>query len=202
MSLINEALKRAKQTQKENPPPPSALQFKAADPSQQRDSGPPIVLIVAVIVVVVVVGAFVMIGLQKRGAASIVNAKQPNDAHLQTAGPSVVTPVAKPVSAPEPVPATSQSQATQSAVPNTAAETAAADSLTNAATADVDPTPAKPAPPKLQGIFYRPQRPSAVISGKNVFVGSRVGEFQVLAITQESVTISSATQTNVLSLAE
>jgi uncharacterized membrane protein YgcG len=76
MSLINEALKRAKQTQKENPPPPSALQFKAADPSQQRDSGPPIVLIVAVIVVVVVVGAFVMIGLQKRGAASIVNAKQ------------------------------------------------------------------------------------------------------------------------------
>jgi hypothetical protein len=54
----------------------------------------------------------------------------------------------------------------------------------------------------LQGIFYRPARPSAVINAKNVFIGSRVGEFQVLAITRESVTIGSATQTNVLSLAE
>ncbi len=211
MSLINEALKRAKQAQKENPAPPSALQFKAADPSQRRSSGPPVLMIVAVVVVLALVGAFVMIALQKRGASPVVNARQPNEIRLQTAAPSVVTPVANPASAHEPVLATSQSQATQSAVPNTAAEprvsatppvSASADSVTNIATADVDPTPAKPALPKLQGIFYRPQRPSAVISGKNVFVGSRVGEFQVLAITQESVTISSATQTNVLSLAE
>jgi hypothetical protein len=41
-----------------------------------------------------------------------------------------------------------------------------------------------------------------VINGKNVYIGSRVAEFQVLAITQENVTIGSATQTNVLSLAD
>ena len=74
--------------------------------------------------------------------------------------------------------------------------------MTNVTVAIADPTPPKPAMPKLQGIFYRPARPSAVISGKNVFIGSRVGEFEVLAITQENVTIGSATQTNVLSLAE
>lgn len=210
MSLINEALKRAKQAQKDNPAPPLALQFKAADPSQQRNPGPPILLIVAVVVVLALVGAFVTITLQKRGAGPIVNAKQPNEILLQTVAPSAV--------APEPVLVTGQSQAAPSAVPaqpvstaNTATGSGVSaglpspapnDSLTNIATADVDSTPGKPALPKLQGIFYRPERPSAVISGKNVFVGSRVGKFQVLAITQESVTISSATQTNVLSLAE
>jgi hypothetical protein len=210
MSLINDALKRAKHAQKENPPPPSALQFKAADPSQQRSPGPPVLLIVAVVIVLAVVGAFVMIVLQKRGASPVVNARQPDEIRLQTAAPSVVTPVANPVNAPEPVLVTSQQAVPPAgAVPVSSTNNGAAatlsgpvDSVTNSATADVDPTPSKPAFPRLQGIFYRPQRPSAVISGKNVFVGSRVGEFQVLAITQESVTISSATQTNVLSLAE
>jgi hypothetical protein len=59
----------------------------------------------------------------------------------------------------------------------------------------------KPVLPKLQGIFYRPDRPEAIIDGKTVLVGDRVGEFRVLAISRDDVTLAGAGQTNVLSLA-
>jgi hypothetical protein len=56
--------------------------------------------------------------------------------------------------------------------------------------------------PKLQGIFYRPNRPSALLNGKTVMIGGRSGEFLVVAITQQSVTVARAGKTNVLSLPE
>jgi hypothetical protein len=40
------------------------------------------------------------------------------------------------------------------------------------------------------------------VNGKNVFIGDRVGEYRVLAITRGSVTLGDATTTNVLSLSE
>jgi hypothetical protein len=53
----------------------------------------------------------------------------------------------------------------------------------------------------LQSIFYFSQNPSAVINSKTVFVGSRVGEARVLAISKESATIVLLSgQTNVLEL--
>jgi hypothetical protein len=208
MSLINDALKRAKQAQKENPAPPPALPFKAADPFQQRNSGPPILLIVAVVVVLALVGWFVVMALQKRETVHpVANAKQPDESIMQTAAPSVVTPAANSVPAQQPAPPAVPVQpvsTTNSAVaagnPATAPRPAPTDSVTNVTVAAPDAAPPKPALPKLQGIFYRPARPSAVINGKNVSIGSRVGDFQVLAIRQESVIIGSATQTNILSL--
>jgi hypothetical protein len=203
MSLINDALKRAKEVQKNNPPPPPDLQFRPADPSQPQQSGRPILLIVAVVAVLGLAALVVVLALPKRGVGRAgADAKEPGAPAPQTIAPS---PVANPVVVVQPAPMTTPLKpgtAEPAGQTNTAAPAAPVDSATNAATAAIDPTPAKPASPKLQGIFYRPQRPSAVINGKNVFVGSRVGEFQVLAITQESVTIGSATQTNVLSLAE
>jgi hypothetical protein len=59
----------------------------------------------------------------------------------------------------------------------------------------------KPAP-KLQAVVYDPKRPSAIISGKSVFKGDKVGEFSVVGITQESVTLVGSGQTNVLVLGE
>ena len=200
MSLINDALKRAKQAQKENPAPPPALQFKPADPSQRRSSGPPILLIVAAVVVLALVGLFVVSALQKRETVHrAANGKQPDESIMQTGAPSVATPAANSVPG-QPVSTTDNAVAAvnPAAVPSPAPT----DSVTNVAVAAADATPPKPALPKLQGIFYRPAGPSAVINAKNVFIGSRVGEFQVLAITRESVTLGSATQTNVLSLAE
>lgn len=212
MSLINDALNRAKQAQKDNPPPSPALEFKAADPSQSRGSGPPILLIVAIIVVLALVGVFVVIGLQKRGTGQpVANVKQPNETILQTAAPSVGPPAENSVPEtgnPHAAPANAPSSAFVAPKVTTNTTTFAGSSLpptnsaTNVSVAAVDVPPVKPELPKLQGIFYRPARPSAVINGKNVFIGSRVGEFKVLSITQENVTIGSATQTNVLSLAE
>ena len=62
--------------------------------------------------------------------------------------------------------------------------------------------PPKPVSPKLQGIFYNPSRPSAVVSGKTVYVGDRVLGFSVTAITKNAVTLSSAAETKVLSLSD
>jgi hypothetical protein len=153
----------------------------------------------------------VAIALQKRGPVQpVANVTQP----------PVVTPEANPVSSQQTAPITTQSRPAPATAPlsasvatggttNTSALTgnpapsanpASTDSDTNVTTAAADVLPPKPASPKLQGIFYRPTRPSAVINGKNVFIGSRVGEFKVRSITQENVTIVSATQTNVLSL--
>jgi hypothetical protein len=73
---------------------------------------------------------------------------------------------------------------------------------TNPPAVPVEAPPAPPPLPKLQGIFYRPDRPSALLNGRTVFVGGRSGEFLVLAITQTSVTVTRAGQTNVLELPE
>ena len=53
---------------------------------------------------------------------------------------------------------------------------------------------------KLQGIFFNPRSPSAVVNGKTVYVGDKVSGFRVFAITPQNVTLGTATQTNVLDL--
>lgn len=53
--------------------------------------------------------------------------------------------------------------------------------------------------PKLQGILLA-TRPSAIVDGKTVFVGDWVAGLRVVAITKDSVTLQSDTETKVLSL--
>jgi hypothetical protein len=53
---------------------------------------------------------------------------------------------------------------------------------------------------RLQAIVFHPTRPSAIVTGRSVFVGDRVGEFRVVAIHRESVMLAGAGQTNVLTL--
>ncbi len=60
--------------------------------------------------------------------------------------------------------------------------------------------PPKPPEPKLQGILFAAARPCAIVSGKTVFVGDRVGEFRVAAISKDDLTLQSETETKVLSL--
>ena len=59
---------------------------------------------------------------------------------------------------------------------------------------------AQPATFKLQGIFYRPSSPSAVINAKTVFVGDIVADAKVKAIDQSSVTLDLGSETKVLTL--
>ncbi|MGD0349700.1 MAG: hypothetical protein ABSB84_05210 [Verrucomicrobiota bacterium] len=53
------------------------------------------------------------------------------------------------------------------------------------------PPPSPPAPPepKLQGIVYAPTQPWAIVDGRTVHVGDRLGEFRVKAISQRDVTL-------------
>jgi hypothetical protein len=62
--------------------------------------------------------------------------------------------------------------------------------------------PPKPAPLRLQGIVFNPASPSAMISGKTVFVGDKLGEMRVVAINQLSATLVGNGETNVLTLAQ
>jgi len=68
----------------------------------------------------------------------------------------------------------------------------------SAATATNTPAatePPQPPPLRLQAIFLNPSRPSALINGKTLFIGSRLGDAKLVAIGQET-----AGQTNILSL--
>jgi hypothetical protein len=60
--------------------------------------------------------------------------------------------------------------------------------------------PPKPPEPKLQGILFDAAHPCAIVSGRTVFVGDRVGEFRVAAISKDNLTLQSETETRVLSL--
>jgi hypothetical protein len=64
------------------------------------------------------------------------------------------------------------------------------------------PTPPKPAPLRLQAIIFNPRRPSAMISGKTLFIGDKLGDLRVVAISKESAILAGAGQTNVLTLSE
>jgi len=55
----------------------------------------------------------------------------------------------------------------------------------------VDPPPVANVPdmPKLQGIFYSPTDPSAIIDGKNVSLGDQLHQYRVKAISKYTVTL-------------
>jgi hypothetical protein len=81
----------------------------------------------------------------------------------------------------------------------TVADTQASDA-TNAVA--VIAAPPKPAPLRLQAIIFNPSRPSALISGKTLFIGEKLGALRVVAIDQESATLVGPGLTNVLSLSK
>jgi hypothetical protein len=168
MSLINDALKRAKQAQQMNPPAPgSNLQLRPKEPAPSNPGSGK--LLFATFAVILVVGAISLwqayrSGRSQDGQDQVVDARSPG---LQP-GTSVV-------SAPKVVPPP----------------------VTN------PPAPVvqvAPPPPRLQAIFFSPTRPSAIISGKTVFVGDRFREYRVIQIGPGSATLASATATNVLTL--
>jgi hypothetical protein len=199
MSLINEALKRAKQAQQENPTPPPDLPLRPAEPNQPRSSSFPILPVAALIVVVLLGGAFIFVALKKRSAApQVVHATQA-EASTSPELAFAEMPSRLPSVAPTQPAAVTTPPTVQTTAPNPAPDSPAGS--TPDAPVPVVPEPPKPVVPKLQGIFFNPSRPSAVVNGKTVYVGSRAGEardFLVLEISRESVTVGNGSQTNVL----
>ena len=199
MSLINDALKRAKQAQQDDPSPlPPGPPLRPADPEQRRSVAPGMLLVVVLIIVVSLGGFFVWWVMQERNATQQTANMTAMAAPATPVPPVPVTPQ---TSAPQPSPAAVATPAAPPAAETASVEFASANAASNAPTVEPEAL-LKPPPPRLQGILYRPGRASAVIDGKAVFVGDSVGEFRVSAITRQNVTLVSASQTNVLNLSE
>jgi hypothetical protein len=229
MSLINDALKRAKQAQDQaGPPTPPPLQFRPAEPAPAANRGPGVMLyvVVALVVVILLAGAWYAMHSrsQKPGGSEVVKpvaaanttpgSRMPDpSASAPAPTPAQVAPPIEPKPAGTPSPATPapvQASAPVKAVSESpvAATTPTVASAPNPASvpipaATAPPTPPPPPPlPRLQAIVFHPTRPSAIISGKTVFVGDKVGELRVAAIERDSVTLSGGGKTNVLNLPE
>jgi hypothetical protein len=198
MSLINDALKRAKQAHT-NPPPTPDLPFRPAEPSPQRTPRLPLLPLAVVLVALLLGGGFILMALLNRDAGPRVVRATPADS--QSAPDTTVPPSATPTPPATPV----DQNTTQTQTVSTRAADSLSGTTPDALAATPNPEPPKLAAPKLQGIFYNPSRPSAVVNGRTVYVGSRVGEardFLVLEITRESVTVGNGSQTNMLVLGE
>ena len=210
MSLINDALRRAKEAQQQTPPPPSPeLPFRPVEPAQQSARrGLDLLLPVALAAVALLLLLFAWGWTQTRGAHTPleVNARTARARQATTPAPAVAV---------QPAPAKTPASA---AVPTTGAAAGLAMDATDAsadeplasveesevtsAPAITAPPPPKPAPLRLQAIIFNPKRPSAMIGGKTLFVGDKVGDLRIVAIGKDSATLAGGGQTNVLSLAE
>jgi len=182
MSLINDALKRAKQAQQDSPDAPqNKVQFRPVEPGQHPVKKNRTAIWIALVIIAGLIIGFVFRQLTREN-----NATTPKE-----------------VKAREIVPANPASKETSQSAPGSVATPSTAKSGSEAAPAVPINQTQEPMPtPKLQAVVFDPKRPSAIISGKSVFVGDKYGDLRVVAITQESVKLVGGGQTNVLVLGE
>lgn len=206
MSLINDALRRARKAHQEAPPAPSAEpHFRPVEPLAPP-AGHGLGLLVPVsLALVALVGLLLFWELSHRDSS--VTGTDPK-AQLSAAArtpPASEPPAAAvqtPAQAADSVPVNKTSTLSEAPAP------AVSSASTNTVSAASDqgetshPTVAEPAPPalKLQSIVYNPRRPSAMINGRVIFLGDKVREYRVMAIRRDEVMLVGAGQTNVLSL--
>lgn len=179
MSLINDALKRAKEAQRENTPSGVSPMRPVEVKRQERDFS----LVLPVVIIFLIVAAFLFIGLAM--ARHTINNTDKKIAVAPTM--TVSQPVAAAV-APAANPPPAVLPATNPPAP--------------AAPAEVVSPPAiltePPKPTLVQGIAYDPVHPWAIINGKTVYVGDFVNGRRVAAISRNSVTLVGNGQTNAL----
>jgi hypothetical protein len=222
MSLINDALKRAKEAQAQPVPPPvPGLHLRPIEPAQHTRRNLGLIVPAALAVAALLLLFFVWQAAQRGGST------QPEEVKARTAmtayPPSAPPPAAAFV-APAPAAPATAAKPTAPAAPASATAPAAGPtdlpavavafpptnppvaevqdgSVTNGLSAPVAP-PTKITLPKLQAIIFSPTRPSVMIGGKTLFIGDKLNGLRVMAIDQESATLVGAGQTNVLSLSE
>ncbi len=217
MSLINDALKRAKQAQQEAaPPPPPNLQLRPIEPAQysRKRLGllPPVALALGALVLLVLIWersqrtsparpTEVQARVAMRTASTPAPPPAPTPVAPVAAAPAPAEPPS-PVLPPAPSAAPAPSPAEAVPVPADPSAVVATDSGAAKSATAPEPPPPKPPLPKLQAIVFSPVRPSVMISGKTLFVGDKLNGLRVTAIDKESVTLAGAGQTNVLTLSD
>ena len=212
MSLINDALKRAREAQQHAPTPEvPAPQLRAEDP--ERHTRHNLVLLVPAGLALLALAGLIFVWQVSRRHADAdvpqVAAKTP-PGDQPVASPTPTPPV-PPSHVPETHPSSTATDAGSATVPtnsqvatpveNPKPASESAPSAPAVAVVAPEPPPAKP-PPKLQGIVFNPRRPSALIDGKTLFIGDRFGEFTLIKLTANTATLAGKGVTNVLSLPE
>lgn len=204
MSLINDALKRATQTQSATNPTPAIEQPMEPAPPHRAVGIPnyftPVLLFV-------ICGSFWFIF---KGWDA---ARQTSLAQILTPQPVVAQAREIVAEEPEDLPPTSSAELPipqnrqfalndgPTPMPTQPLQVASVKPVQNDGAL---PVSAREAPPanrfRLQGIFYRPSSPSAVINSKTVYVGDSVADAKVKSIGQNSVVLDLGSQTQVLTL--
>ena len=176
MSLINDALKRAHESQGDSPPP-APPSFPAAGPS---DAGRGWALPTAIVMLLAAASLLIFSALFGHKS-------------LKQVAPSAAAVAAAPSPPPEPAPAQAPSsalaaRAVSAASPVPAAAPAPASNVAAVATAAPGTWDTFEYLPRVQGIIFTPPHPVAIVNGKIVNVGDRVGRYQVKRITKFNVT--------------
>jgi hypothetical protein len=160
MSLINDALKRAREAQR-NTLPPGAAPLPPVEAPVRGGAG--WILAASAILFLGAAGLILipaLLGHKPLPAASVKAPEIPAPMPVAAApSPATAAPPPAAITNPPPVANTSSPQAV-----------AAVEKL-----------------PKVQGIIFNANRPIAIVSGQTVNVGDRVGDFRVKQITQNSV---------------
>ena len=199
MSLINDALKRAKEQSAPtpahiNPPPLQPVEYV-----RHSNTG---AVYVSMALLVVIVGVWLLAkgwDTTRRAAASVspqpVGARElPATSQKPTPAASEATPVQASISGFavfEPTSYSPSSVARDFSVETAVAVAAAPPAAVQASSASSF---------KLQAIFYRSANPSAVINGRTLSLGGKIDDAKVLAITRDTVTLQTKNETKVLTL--
>ena len=228
MSLINDALKRANEHKpKQNSPTEISAELQAVTTPLDQAKLWPIGLFAACLVGSLWCAWMWWHGAGTETATDMIDgptevaARSPTSPETSPAMPEAdsenyavqdLPKIARPAPAPlPPPPAASSARFTAPPPALPAAPPAPAVALTRtlppvqAATTQTPPPPLAAAPAQttfpalaLQGIYYRPTRPAAVINARTVYVGDRVANAKILAIDRHEVTVQWKSEVRVL----
>jgi len=187
MSLINDALKRASQSEK-NRPRAAGLPAAMQPTPERRRSNVPMLIGVWVFVSLAVAAWFFWPSASRRGnsapppAASSTSDGRATLPRSQGAAP---TPSDDPTNAP----GSAGASPYRAAPPPAAASTNVSGGA--AAPSNQASAPTTPVFPelKLQGIFYSPSNPRAAINGQIKGENEKIGDVRIVTITQKKVTV-------------
>jgi hypothetical protein len=212
MSLINDALRRAKHAQQSRAHAAAGeLPLQPVEPLP-GPAGVPWTLFAAVSVAALILGGGLVWQLRSNHARTPVTLESPVATSLPPpiaapASPSVAA-ASAPISVPAmppPAPAVApQPGPTEAAASTAPAPTDAPGESTPADVPSAEPPPGPPPPTfptlKLQGIFYSRTKPSALINGRTLFLGDQVEGAVLKRIDALEVEVEYNGQTRTLSL--
>lgn len=221
MSLINDALRRARHAQQSRAQATAGeLPLQPVEPLR-TSGGVPWTLFAAVCVAALILGGGLVWQLRSHHGRPATSRERPQSvsvprAPVPSAAPSAptpttsapsVAPAAPPLSPAEAPVGSSGGDIAQAAPRSAPTNDPPADAVVESPPADApadEPPPAPPAPAfpalKLQGIFYSRTKPSALINGRTLFLGDQVEGAVVKRIDALRVEVEFNGQSRTLSL--